>query len=196
MPLLNAFLWSSFHVHLRINNRKLAAQTSIKTSPTVYLDISVYDKAGDSIKMQFTNRLRAFQRKGGLTTKPGPHYRMLKAAYQYWNEINNLYDGSENVMKLMEKFGYVERDELDAFIRWILIDYEMTFSNVALLNYNGPSEGLLGSTDSDSLVVDQRGFETILTKFMSDYNIPDPMYEVKVRYSSRFYYDHDLDLSC
>jgi NAD(P)-binding Rossmann-like domain len=145
----------------------LAMASKLQTSKTNYLKINIFDETGVNITSLYRTVYNQF-----TDSQTGPFYRMLNAAYQYWNEINDQYTGTENIMQLMkDKFAYVEDTELKAFVRWLLIDYEYIFNNIALLNYQGPEVDMIDPNEFEQMVIDPRGFETVLQKFASDYSI-------------------------
>jgi hypothetical protein len=162
-------------------DRKLAKKYKIQTSETVYRDINVYNNAGKSVSTKFALRFSDLVRKATANRDAGPFRSMILEAQKYWDELSDEYDGSENIMDVMAKFGYIERDELDAFIRWINVDYEYTFKDISLLNFYD-EKVIIGRNYSVSFVVDQRGFLTILTNYVKDNKIPDPKFGVRVRY--------------
>lgn len=127
--------------------------------------MEVYNSRGRRIPLAFARGVNKF------ISSTSPFYKALRAAKQYWDETSSKYNGSEDVMDVMKSFGYQENDELDAFIRFIMIDFEYAFTNIALLNYYSPNQDLTTFDKSESFVVDQRGFETVLQKFVEDNKI-------------------------
>lgn len=117
---------------------------------------------------------------------------MLNDANQSWIDsyYNNIslsdYDGSENIMNIMNDYGYKEQSELDSYIRWLNIDFEFTYNDIALNQYDGITYNLPDRDSYDTFVNDPRGFVSILQPILQQYpNIEnDIIYNTIVRLPS------------
>jgi hypothetical protein len=152
---------------------QLAQENNIQTFQNNFLDIEPYGIDGSSIKLQFWFRLNRFR---------SSYSRMVRAAflwlrgYRSFSSIRSGVDlaGTEDVMDVIKNVGWEEQDELDGFIRWVYIDYEFIFSDVALLTFGV----IVGQ--KQAMVIDQRGFETI-PKDIASSNEISPIFHTKVR---------------
>ena len=80
----------------------------------------MYDVDGSEIPLRFDARFKRY------IAPEKPMYKMMEAAYEVWEETSQEYDGSESVLSVLKDFGYKEQGELDAYLRWWMIDYEYT----------------------------------------------------------------------
>jgi hypothetical protein len=159
----------------------LAKKYNISTTDSVWRDIAAYNNIGNVISGQVQNKIRSMIRKASVFHPGGHYWQMCNAGQQYWDGTTELYDGSESVIDVMESFGYVEQNEVDAFVRWMFIDWDWTFQDVALQMFD-EANSIFPVTSSDPMVQDQRGFITILTNFMIENSIPDPIFDVRVSF--------------
>jgi hypothetical protein len=161
----------------------------MRTTPTYFDQVAVYDHNGHSITRRFNSRFDRF------IDPYQPFGLMLYDANQSWmysygnmtdNDDYYYYDGSENIMNAMEYYKYKESGELDAYIRWLNIDYEYTYTDVALNQYGGPYWDLPLRNDPEIFVTDPRGFASVLQPLLMNHSIDqDIIFNTIVRISSK-----------
>ena len=139
----------------------------IQRKPIQYLDMNVFDVNGDGINKKFDAEL------GRYTSKNSPIYKTSRSAYRFWEELEDSYTGSESIRKVMTKNGYNFTSEkpLDAFIRWLMVDWEYTYSNIALLNFYEAKSDVYSLNRTDLFITDQRGHSYFPKKLVANNKI-------------------------
>ena len=147
----------------------------IATVQTRFMDIQMYNVDGKEIPLRFDARLKRY------LEEDKPLYKMFEAARQVWDGNNDVYDGSESVLSVLQDYDYKEQGELDAYIRWWIFDYEFTFSDLALTNFFSADDDIPVWEETETLVGDPRGYESIIHKIADDNGINATL-NARVRY--------------
>jgi hypothetical protein len=154
-----------------------ARKANLQTRENLFLNISIYGTNGK--KIQHEQRLQEYRFGTAADDQVSPYRAMLASAKDWWIQRTQQWNGSENTLDVMELFGYSERDELDTFFRWLLMDYEYTVSDdLALMNWESPQAEKQYFATRQTMVVDPRGYETVLQQFAAEHNIV-PTFETR-----------------